>query len=138
MDEYLGPKEPWERARAKQEVRSNFYLGSGLGFFGFTLLFGYGSDMLGTADYPGNHKAMRIDPKVPAPKDEEEDDDDSSEDSDDSSEDSEDSSDSENATEEIEESPIEAEPEAAPEAEPEAEHQAAPEAEAEADVEEKA
>ena len=79
-----GPKEPWERARARQDIKSNFYFGSGLGFFGFTLIFGYSTEMLGTGNYPADHKAMKIVNKAPKPaqtvieEEEEEEDDDSS------------------------------------------------------------
>merc|ERR1712156_964368 len=84
MDEYLGPKEPWERARARQDIKSNFYFGSGLGFFGFTLIFGYSTEMLGTGNYPADHKAMKIVNKAQKPaqtvieEEEDEEDDDSS------------------------------------------------------------
>merc|ERR1712156_121401 len=84
MDEYLGPKEPWERARARQDIKSNYYFGSGLGFFGFTLIFGYSTEMLGTGNYPADHKAMKIVNKAQKPaqtvieEEEDEEDDDSS------------------------------------------------------------
>merc|ERR1712156_48210 len=130
MDEYLGPKEPWERARARQDIKSNFYFGSGLGFFGFTLIFGYSTEMLGTGNYPADHKAMKIVNKAQKPaqtvieeEDEEEDDD---------------SSDSESVAEI--EPPVEDEvdTEAEEKAKAEAEETARLEVEAEAEVKAKA
>merc|ERR1712156_157536 len=124
MDEYLGPKEPWERARARQDIKSNFYFGSGLGFFGFTLIFGYSTEMLGTGNYPADHKAMKIVNKAQKPAqtviEEEEDEEDD------------DSSDSESVAEI--EPPVEDEvdTEAEEKAKLEAEEKARPEAEAEA------
>jgi hypothetical protein len=46
MDEYLGPKEYWDRANAKRQVINNFYFGSGFGFFTFTCFYGYSLDLI--------------------------------------------------------------------------------------------
>ena len=46
MDEYLGPKEYWDRANAKRQVTNHFYLGAGFGFLTFTCFYGYSLDIM--------------------------------------------------------------------------------------------